>query len=310
MAESIRVFAPATVANVSCGFDVLGFAVNSPGDEVELRFAIKPGVTIKQITGDQGMLSYDPMQNTAGIAIVKFLEHLQIDRGVEMVLHKKMPLGSGLGSSAASAVAGAFAANELLDRPLKNEDLVKFAMEGELIACGSAHADNVAPSMLGGFVLIRSYEPLDIVRIPTPVSLYATIVHPHIEIKTKDARELLRKQILLKDAVAQWGNVGGLIAGLMMSDYDLISRSMHDAIVEPIRSLLIPGFKEIKRSALEAGGLGSGISGSGPSIFALSSSAATAETVGERMKDELNKIKIDSDLYVSKINHKGPQVLD
>jgi homoserine kinase len=310
MAESIRVFAPATVANVSCGFDVLGFAVNFPGDEIELKVVNKPGVTIKKITGDDGMLSYDPMQNTAGIAIVKFLEFLQSDKGIEVVLHKKMPLGSGLGSSAASAVAGAFAANELLGKPMINEDLVRFAMEGELIACGSAHADNVAPSMLGGFVLIRSYNPLDIVRIPTPVSLYATIVHPHIEIKTKDARELLRKQILLKDAVAQWGNVGGLIAGLMMSDYDLISRSMHDAIVEPIRSILIPGFQEIKRSALEAGSLGSGISGSGPSIFALSSSAATAETVGEKMKNELDKIKIESDLYVSKINHKGPQVLD
>jgi homoserine kinase len=310
MPESIRVFAPATVANVSCGFDVLGFAVNWPGDELELKITNKPGVTIKKITGDKGMLSYDPMQNTAGIAIVKFLEHLQIDKGLELVLHKKMPLGSGLGSSAASAVAGAFAANELFGKPLNNEDLVTFALEGELIACGSAHADNVAPSMLGGFVLIRSYEPLDIVRIPTPVSLYATLIHPHIEIKTKDARELLRKQILLKDAVVQWGNLGGLIAGLMMSDYALISRSMHDAIVEPIRSILIPGFKNIKKSALEAGGLGAGISGSGPSIFALSSSAATAEAVGENMKNELNKINIDSDLYVSKINHKGPQVLD
>ncbi len=310
MPESIRVFAPATVANVTCGFDVLGFAVNQPGDELQLKFTNQPGIVISKITGDNGKLSYDPMENTAGIAIVKFLEHLEIKKGLEIILHKKMPLGSGLGSSAASAVAGAFAINELLDRPLSREDLVKFALEGERIACGAAHADNVAPSMLGGFILIRSYDPLDIIRIPTPVSLYATIIHPHIEIKTKDARELLRKQILLKDAVKQWGNVGGLVAGLMMSDYGLIGRSMHDAIIEPIRSLLIPGFSDITRSAVEAGALGAGISGSGPSIFALSSSAQAAEVAGEKMTNELQKIDIDSDLYVSKINHLGPQILD
>jgi len=310
MVESIRVFAPATVANVSCGFDVLGFAVNRPGDEVEIRVSPKKGVVIKKITGDQGKLSLDPMQNTAGIAIVKFLEAMKIDKGVEVVLHKKMPLGSGLGSSAASAAAGAFAVNALFGKPLKNEDLVPFALEGERIACGSAHADNVGPALLGGFVLIRSYNPLDIVKIPTPVSLYATIIHPHIEIRTKDARQLLKKQILLEDAVKQWGNVGGLIAGLMQSDYDLIGRSMHDAIVEPIRSLLIPGFADIQKAAVEAGALGSGISGSGPSIFALSSSASAAEAAGESMKNVFKKLNIDSDLYVSKINHKGPQVLD
>lgn len=310
MAESIRVFAPATVANVSCGFDVLGFAVNQPGDELEIRTSRIKGVTITKITGDQGKLSLDPMQNTAGIAIVKFMERMEIDKGVEVVLHKKMPLGSGLGSSAASAVAGAFAANMLFGKPLKNEDLVPFALEGERIACGSAHADNVGPSLLGGFVLIRSYNPLDIVKIPTPVSLYATIIHPHIEIRTKDARQLLKKQILLEDAVKQWGNVGGLIAGLMQSDYELIGRSMHDAIVEPIRSLLIPGFDEIKKAAIEAGALGSGISGSGPSIFALSSTAVAAEAAGESMKNVFKRLNIESDLYVSKINHKGPQVLE
>lgn len=303
-------FAPATVANVSCGFDVLGFAVNQPGDELELKISRKPGVTITKITGDRGMLSYNPMQNTAGIAIVKFLESQRITSGVDVVLHKKMPLGSGLGSSAASAAAGAFAANQLFGKPLRNDDLVPFALEGERMACGSAHADNVGPSLLGGFVLIRSYDPLDIVKIPTPVSLYATIIHPHIEIRTKDARELLRKQILLQDAVKQWGNVGGLIAGLMQSDYALIGRSMHDAIVEPIRSLLIPGFDQVKNAAIEAGALGSGISGSGPSIFALSSSAPAAETAGENMKKVFAAMNIESDLYVSKINHKGPQVLD
>lgn len=308
--KSIKVFAPATVANVGCGFDVLGFAVNQPGDEVELRIKPDKSVTISRITGDDGKLSTDPMQNTAGISVIRYLEKIGFDKGIDIVLHKKMPLGSGLGSSAASAVAAVFGVNELLDRPMNTEDLAVFAMEGERIACGSAHADNIAPSLLGGFVLIRSYDPLDIVKIPTPVSLYATIVHPHIEIKTKDARELLRKQILLKDAVQQWGNVGGLIAGLMQSDYGLIGRSMQDVIVEPIRSLLIPGFQDVKDAALEAGALGGGISGSGPSIFAISASAAVAETAGENMKKAFEKIQIESDLYVSKINHKGPQVID
>lgn len=308
MGESIKVFAPATVANVSCGFDVLGFAVNNPGDEIILKKTGSKNLTIKEITGDEGKLPLEVVNNTAGIAIQKFCESIDYSGGIDIYLHKKMPLGSGLGSSAASAVAGVFAANELLGKPLTTNELVKFALEGEKLACGSAHADNVAPSLLGGFVLIRSYDPLDIVRIPTPVNLYATIIHPQIEIKTKDARDLLRKQIYLRDAVVQWGNIAGLIAGLMQSDYELIGRSMQDVIIEPIRSILIPGFSQAKEAALQAGALGFGISGSGPSLFALSKEAAIAEAVGQKMKIVFQSLNVENQVYVSKINHQGPQI--
>jgi len=309
MKDSIKVFAPATVANVACGFDVLGFAVENPGDEVILKLKSTSGIKISKITGDEGRLSLDANKNTVGVSINRFLKHIESKQGIEISLNKKMPLGSGLGSSAASAVAGVFAVNQLLGMPMSQEELLPFAMEGERMACGSAHADNVAPSLLGGFVLIRSYEPLDIVRIPTPQNLYCTIIHPQVEVQTKDARGILKKQILLKDAVVQWGNVAGLIAGLMMSDYDLIGRSMHDVIVEPIRSILIPGFEDVKKSAIEAGALGAGISGSGPSIFALSKDQNTAHKVGENMKKVFDGLKIGSEVYVSKINNSGPQVL-
>jgi len=310
MKESIKVFAPATVANVACGFDVLGFAVESPGDEVILRLKDKPGITISKITGDDGRLSLAPDKNTVGVSIQQFLNHLKIGKGIDIELTKKMPLGSGLGSSAASAVAGVFAANQLLGMPMTQQDLLPFAMEGERIACGSAHADNVAPSLLGGFVLIRSYDPLDVTKIAIPAKLYCTIVHPHVEVQTRDARDILKKQILLKDAITQWGNVAGLIAGLMMPDYDLIGRSMQDVIVEPIRSILIPGFAEVKKSALDAGALGCGISGSGPSIFALSREKGVADYVGDCMSRAFGNINIGSEVYVSKINNSGPQILD
>ncbi|MBX9850925.1 MAG: homoserine kinase [Cytophagaceae bacterium] len=310
MKESIKVFAPATVANVACGFDILGFAVENPGDEVILKLKPGSGIKITKITGDEGRLSRDAEKNTVGVSISNFLKHIDSKQGIEISLNKKMPLGSGLGSSAASAVAGVFAVNQLLGMPMSQEDLLPFAMEGERIACGSAHADNVAPSLLGGFVLIRSYDPLDIIRIPTPKNLYCTIIHPQIEVQTRDAREILKKQILLKDAVIQWGNVAGLIAGLMKSDYELIGRSMHDVIVEPIRAILIPGFEDVKRNAKEAGALGCGISGSGPSIFALSKDEKTAKKAGEKMKEIFADLKIGSDLYVSKINNSGPQILD
>lgn len=309
MKESIKVFAPATVANVACGFDILGFAVESPGDEVVLKLKDKSGVTIADITGDDGRLSRDAEKNTVGVSINRYLEHIQSGQGIEISLNKKMPLGSGLGSSAASAVAGVFAVNELLGMPMKQQELLPFAMEGERLACGSAHADNVAPSLLGGFVLIRSYDPLDVIKIPTPANLYCTIIHPHIEVQTKDARDILRKNIPMKDAITQWGNVAGLIAGLMQSDYGLIGRSMQDVIVEPIRAILIPGFNEVKNNALEAGAIGCGISGSGPSIFALSTDYETAIRVGKNMEKAFNAINIGNEVYVSKINNSGPVVL-
>ncbi len=307
--ESIKVFAPATVANVACGFDVLGFAVDSPGDEVVLTKTNTSKVVIKEITGDDGRLPKNPMSNTVSISIIQFLEKIGSDQGIEITLHKKMPLGSGLGSSAASTVAGVFAINELMGKPLARAELLPFAMEGERLACGSAHADNVGPALMGGFVLIRSYDPLDVIKIPTPKELYATIIHPQIEVQTKDAREILRKQIPIKSAIIQWGNVGGLVAGLMMSDYGLIGRSLQDVIVEPIRSILIPGFDQVKQAAMQAGALGGSISGSGPSMFTLSKDRETAEKVGKAMEAEFKKINIGNEVYVSKINENGPVVI-
>ena len=310
MAESIKVFAPATVANVGCGFDILGFAVDHPGDEVVLCKSNKSGLEITRIKGDNGRLSLNPKSNTVGVAIQKYMDQIGSNQGIEISLHKKMPFESGLGSSAASAVAGVFAMNLLLGEPLEKKALLPFAMEAEKIACGSAHADNVAPSLLGGFVLVRSYEPLDIVEIPTPEDLCCAIVHPQIEVKTKDARDILKKDIKLKDAVIQWGNVAGLITGLIQADYQLIGRSMQDVIVEPIRSMLIPGYHQAKQAALKAGALGAGISGSGPSIFSLSEGKENAANVGKAFKAVYDALGIDNQIFVSRINLNGPQILD
>jgi len=310
MRDSIKVFAPATVANVTCGFDILGFAVDQPGDEITLVKSDSSDVRILEITGDEGALPYDADKNTCSVVIKMFLKDLGVNQGIDIFLEKKMPLGSGMGSSAASSVAAIFAINELMGRPKKLSELLPYAMEGERVACGAAHADNVAPGLFGGFVLIRSYEPLDVIKLKTPDKLYATLVHPHIEVKTKDAREILRKQIYFKESVKQSGNVAGLIAGLLTADYDLISRSMHDYIVEPIRSILIPGYNEIKEAALDLGALGAGISGSGPSIFALSKDHSTAEKIGVEMKNIYSGYSIESETYVSRINQFGPKIIE
>jgi homoserine kinase len=308
--KEVRVFAPASVTNVSCGFDVLGFAINWPGDELVLRIKEKKGIVISKITGDNGKLPHDTNKNTAGIAVKSLVEHLNFDKGIEIEIHKKMGLGSGLGSSAASAVAGAFALNELLGKPLKRKELLKFALEGEKLTCGGTpHADNVSASLLGGFVIVRSVDPLDVINIEIPDRLYATLLHPQIEIQTSETRKILRKQILLSDAVKQWGNVASLIAGLIKKDYKLIGRSLQDVIIEPIRSILIPGFDEIKKSALDSGALGCSISGSGPSIFALSDSKKIADKVGDAMEKSASNVGLEYDLYISKINKKGPKVL-
>lgn len=306
----IKVFAPATVANVACGFDIFGFAVDEPGDVVELRRRDKPGIVITDITGDEGRLPRDAARNAVTVVMLRLLDHLnRSDVGCEVVLHKNMPLGSGMGSSAASAVAGVFALNELLGQPLTRRELLPFAIEGERIACGSAHADNVGPALMGGFLVIRSYQPLDVFRISVPSELYCTLVSPDIEVNTKDARFILRNEVSLKNAISQMGNVAGLIAGLMQEDYDLISRSMVDVIVEPIRAILIPEFNEVKQAALAQGALGCSISGAGPSIFTLSKGRETAERVGQAMQATFAKADIDSKVYVSAINRDGPRVL-
>lgn len=307
----IKVFAPATVANVSCGFDIFGFAIEEPGDVVEIQRREEPGVVIKDIFGDEGRLPRKAEKNTVTGVMLHLLKHLGInDFGCEVTLHKNMPLGSGMGSSAASAVAGVIAMNELLGCPLSRTELLPFAMEGERIASGSAHADNVGPALLGGFVIIRSYAPLDIFSIPVPKDLYCTLVHPDIEINTKDARYILRDEVSLKNTISQMGNVAGLVAGLMKEDYDLISRSMVDVIIEPVRSILIPEFNFVKQAALDNGALGCSISGSGPSMFALSRGVENARKVGEVMKQTFLNAGIESSSHVSLINQGGPVVLD
>ncbi len=310
MKKEIKVFAPASVTNVSCGFDVMGFAIEWPGDELVLRIKEKPGITISKITGDHGKLPKSVERNTAGVSLKALAEHLNFNKGIEIEIRKKMSLGSGLGSSAASAVASVFALNEILGKPLTKTELLPFALEGEKLTCGGTpHADNVSASLYGGFIIVRSLNPLDVINIDVPENLYCTIVHPDIEIHTADTRKVLKKQILLSDAVQQWGNVAALVAGLMNKDYKLIGRSLEDVIIEPIRSILIPGFDLVKQAALDSGALGCSISGSGPSIFALSDSKKIADKTGQNMQKVLTEIGIESDLYISKINQIGPRVI-
>lgn len=307
--NSIRALAPATVANVTCGFDIFGFAVERPFDEVILTLKDEPGVAITSIKGDEGRLPLATEKNTASVAVLEFLKAIGSSQGVNIELLKNLPLGSGMGSSAASSVAALVAINHLLGAPMERKELLPFAMEAERVACGSGHADNVAPSLLGGFVLVRGYDPLDVVSIPTPDNLYCTLVHPQLELKTEDSRKVLKVSVPLREAVKQWGNIAGLITGLMKPDYDLISRSMNDYIIEPIRSVLIPGFETIKQSVIQSGALGSGISGSGPTIFALSKDAGTAQKVGDIIQQQFSRFEVDSEIYISKINQRGAEIV-
>ncbi|WP_440999138.1 homoserine kinase [Fodinibius sp. SL11] len=308
--QYVKVFAPASVANVSCGFDVMGFAVDHPGDIIVARRTEEPGIQITKVSGENGVLPTSVNKNTAGVAARALLKQLDIDAGIALEIHKKMPLGSGLGSSAASSVGAVVAVNQLLGSPFAANELLTFAAEGERVACGTPHLDNVAPSLFGGFVFIRSSEPQDVIELDCPKPLFATVVHPQIEIRTEDTRKILRRDISLQKAVTQWGNVGGLVAGLLKGDYELISRSMQDVIIEPIRSVLIPGFDEVKKAALDAGALGSGISGSGPSIFALSRDKETATAIGEAMQHAFEEIGLDNEVYISPINKEGPRILE
>lgn len=306
--DQLKIFVPATIANVSCGFDVLGLALDNVGDEMTIKKVAKKGVTITKIIGQD--LPLETHKNVAGVAALALLAETNSDFGFEIEINKQIKPGSGIGSSAASSAGAVWAINELLGKPFKPLDLVRFAMEGERLATGVAHADNVAPALLGGFTLVRSYEPLDIISVNTPNELYATVIHPQIEVKTSDAREILKTTVPLKDAIKQWGNVGGLISGLYTEDYDLIGRSLQDYIIEPIRSILIPAFDSVKKNSLKAGALGCGISGSGPSIFALSKGKETALKVGEAMKAVYTKVGIDYDVHVSKVNKQGIKILE
>lgn len=305
--NTIKIFCPATIANLSCGFDVLGLCIETAGDEMIIRKSDVKGVRIIKIVGAD--LPLETEKNVAGVAALAMLENVTTEFGFEIEIYKNIKAGSGIGSSAASSAGAVFGINELLGRPFTRKELVLFAMQGEKLASGNAHADNVAPALLGGFTLVRSYDPLDIIKIKSPSELYATIIHPQIELKTSDARSVLKQNVLLKSAIVQWGNLGGLIAGLYTQDYELIGRSLHDEIVEPLRSVLIPGFDLIKQTALENGALGSGISGSGPSIFALSKGVATAEKIAKAMSEVYNNMNLPYEIHVSRVNDEGMKVI-
>jgi homoserine kinase len=305
--DYLKIFAPATVANVSCGFDSLGFAVDAIGDEMTFTKTAEKGVKISNITGAN--LTYNVDENAASAVVKKILIAAKANFGIELTIHKGFSPGSGLGSSAASAAGAAFGTNKLLGNIYSELELTKFAMFGEEVACGTQIADNVAAAIYGGFVLVRSYNPLEIVKLPVPSELRVVAIHPQIEVKTKDAREVLPKEIPLKDAVTQWANVGGLISGLYTDNYNLISNSLVDIIVEPARKPLIPFFDDVKNSALKAGALGAGISGSGPTIFALCKGDAIAKSVYKSIEESYKNKGITFEMFISKVNPEGMKII-
>jgi len=302
----VTVKSPGTVANLVCGFDILGLALNEPYDIMQVKLIDEPKVTISN--KDDFNLPTDPEKNVAGVVLLSVMEKMDNKVGFEIEMEKHIKPGSGIGSSAASAAGAAVAANHLLGNIFSSDEVVQFAMNGEKLASGVKHADNIAPCILGGVSLIRSIHPLDIVSIPSP-DLYVTVVHPQIEVRTSDARQILRKQVLLKDAIKQWGNIAGLVTGFLKNDLDLIGRSLEDVIIEPVRSILIPGFADVKKKCKEAGALGGGISGSGPSIFMLSRNESIAKATEQVMKEVYEKIGVAFCTYVTTINKKGVEII-
>lgn len=304
--KKIKIKVPATVANLVCGFDILGMAIHEPYDEMEIELLDHSEIIIRH--EDHFGLPEDPSKNVAGVVLQNIMQHLKLTKGFEVTIRKHIKPGSGLGSSAASAAGAAYGANVLLGNVLSKEELVHFAMFGEELASGVRHADNIAPCIYGGITLVKSSSPIDIIPLGTP-NLFVAAVHPQVEVKTSDARQILKKNILLKDAVEQWGNIAGLVAGILKNDIPLIGRSLNDVLIEPIRSILIPKFEEIKTECLKAGALGGGISGSGPSIFMLAEEKQTAENIAQLMKSVYDKIEIENFVYVSKINPSGIEII-
>ena len=306
--KNIKLQVPGTVANLVCGFDILGMALNEPFDEMEFKLLDERKIIIHH--EDEFHLPTEPEKNVAGVVLLKILEKLENQNiGFEVTINKKIKPGSGLGSSAASAAGAAFGANELLGNIFSKEELVYFAMFGEELASGSRHADNIAPCLFGGITLVKSSEPMDIIPLSSP-DLYVSAVHPQVEVKTSDARQILKKNVQLKNAVKHWGNVAGLVAGILKNDNKLISRSLEDVLIEPVRSILIPKFDELKQKSIELGALGGGISGSGPSIFMLSETKEIADKVAENMQKIYNEIGIENYVYVSKINDMGIKLVE
>lgn len=304
--KEITVFSPATVSNVVCGFDCLGFALEKPCDEMTVRMIDEKTIRIKHL--DSNNLPTEIEKNVAGVALLSMFNEINENIGFEIEINKKIKPGSGIGSSAASAVGAVVAANHLLENRFSRIELAEFALAGEFVASQGRHADNVAPCLFGGFVLVRSVNPLDVVQLDFP-PLFATVIHPQIEIKTSYAREILPKNVPLKDAIKQWSNLGALISALSKGDYELLARSLEDFIIEPVRKVLIPRFDELKTESLKSGALGGGISGSGPSVFMLSENLETANKVKNAMREIYSQTDIDFNIYVSEINAEGVKIL-
>lgn len=296
--EEISLKIPATIANIVCGFDILGMAVNEPFDDIKIKISEKPGIQIKHT--DPYGLPEDPKKNVAGVALQALMNEMDEPPGFSISIHKNILPGSGLGSSGASALGTVAAANILLGKPFSHEQLIRFGMEGERAASGTAHADNVAPCLYGGITLISSEPALQINTLPYP-ELFVVILHPQIEVKTSDSRKIIKKEIQLKTAVRQWGYIAGLVAGFCKKDIELIRRSLNDVVFEPARSLLIPKFKELKSAAIGAEALGGGISGSGPAVFMLCDQMSVAENVKEKMNEIYTKSGIDFKTYLTTI---------
>ena len=307
--KSIQVFAPATVSNMGSGFDIIGFPIENVGDTVQVTQHEKQVVRITNISGYKD-IPLEASKNVASYAVIKLLEKLGVNTGFDIAIEKAVKPGSGIGSSASSSVAAVYAVNELLGKPFTDNELIEFAMEGEGLASGGKHADNVAPALLGGITVLRSYNPLDVIRIEPPEHLRVILLHPQIEIKTKEARDILPRQIPLKDAIHQWGNVAGLISGLYASDYEMIGRSMEDVIIEPRRSSLIPGYDQLKSAAQKAGALGCTISGSGPSVFALAKGKQVALEVEKAMREAYKAQEVPFNVYSSSISSQGATIID
>ncbi|HOZ85992.1 MAG TPA: homoserine kinase [Niabella sp.] len=304
--EKVKLKSPGTIANLVCGFDILGLALSEPFDMMEFEWMEEPGVVI--VNMDSYNLPTEPEKNVAGVVLLAALEKTQSKKGIRVFIEKHIKPGSGLGSSAASAAGAAVGANKLMGDIFSTDELIQLAMIGEKLATGVKHADNITPCILGGVTLIRSIHPLDIIPLANP-DLYVTVVHPQIEVRTSDARQILRKQVFLKDAIKQWGNIAGLVAGFMKNDSALIGRSLEDVIIEPVRSILIPAFDEVKLQCKQAGALGGGISGSGPSIFMLSNDKTIADNIAKLMKEIYDNIQIENNVYVTTINTTGVELI-
>jgi len=305
----IKAFAPASVGNIGIGFDILGLAIEKPGDEVIARKSDTPGLRITKITGAGGKLPYEPERNTAGVAVLRLLQHLgETERGIELEIHKKMPINSGLGSSAASAAAATVAVSELLRTGLSKRELLPFAWAGEQIATGGPQGDNIVPSLLGGIMLIRDNPTFDVHRLHVPRGLYVVVVHPNLELLTRDARAILKQEVPLDKHIRHNANLAAFVMGLFNGDLGLVGRSLRDEIIEPQRAAMIPGFYDVQEAAMLQGALGCSISGAGPSVFALCANSLVAENASVAMQQAFAKHHLESRIYLSPVNQEGAVV--